>query len=181
MSHEPVVGIDFSGNPTKGSFIDYLEVFQFLRAYQMPYTLHIGEVLNDTEAMLMLDNYPQRVGHAVAMGAHVADRLRKSDITTEVCLSSNVVSGLASNYKTHALSDWIHSGRNIALCTDDPGLFSTSSSREHFLAASELDLSPPQITRLVKSAARSIFMRDEVDAIMSDINKFNAADDVHCR
>lgn len=67
-----VIGIDFSGNPTKGQFSDFLGVLQRARDDGLKITLHAAEVpepedLTDdcTEMSLMMKFRPDRFGHAL--------------------------------------------------------------------------------------------------------------------
>eukprot|EP01126_Amoeba_proteus_P053840 TRINITY_DN6582_c0_g1_i18.p1 TRINITY_DN6582_c0_g1~~TRINITY_DN6582_c0_g1_i18.p1 ORF type:complete len:199 (+),score=38.83 TRINITY_DN6582_c0_g1_i18:304-900(+) len=52
-----VVGLDFSGNPTIGSFEKFLDIFSRAREeYQIPISLHFAEVQNDDESEVFFSN-----------------------------------------------------------------------------------------------------------------------------
>lgn len=62
---EIVVGIDLSGDPTKGKFADYKEIFTKARAEGFRLALHCAEVKNEEEILEMLTfmTTDDRIGH----------------------------------------------------------------------------------------------------------------------
>ena len=49
-----IVGIDFSGNPTKGSFGDFLPAFEAARAAGLQIAVHVGEIVHAHACIRML-------------------------------------------------------------------------------------------------------------------------------
>jgi len=62
-----IVGIDFSGNPARGDFADFLPSLERVRAVGLPITLHCAEIENDAEITAMLEFRPSRLGHALLL------------------------------------------------------------------------------------------------------------------
>lgn len=60
LRHRGIVGIDLSGNPTKGSWRDWTPALQTAREHGLKITLHAGEVQDDEEMKAMLDFKPVR-------------------------------------------------------------------------------------------------------------------------
>lgn len=60
-----VVGMDLCGDPTKGKFADYKEIFQQARSEGFRMALHCAEVANDDEIVDMLEflSVGDRIGH----------------------------------------------------------------------------------------------------------------------
>lgn len=58
-------GIDLSGDPTKGKFADYKQLFQQARDEGFRLALHCAEVKNDEEILTMLQflTCDDRIGH----------------------------------------------------------------------------------------------------------------------
>ncbi len=72
-----VVGVDFSGNPTVGSFVDYAPAFALARAAGLGVTVHTGEVLNAPDTDFILETFrPDRLGHAVLLASAAPGRSR---------------------------------------------------------------------------------------------------------
>jgi adenosine deaminase len=75
-----IVGIDLSGNPNKGKFVDFVAVLESARRYGLKTTLHAAEVPEDdatpdaeTELAQILKFKPDRLGHVLYLrDYHVA-------------------------------------------------------------------------------------------------------------
>ena len=62
-----IVGVDFSGNPTRGSFADYLPAFEAARAAGLKVAVHAGEVEHEADTQAILAFRPERLGHALVL------------------------------------------------------------------------------------------------------------------
>jgi adenosine deaminase len=56
------VGLDFSGNPTRNSFADFLPAFEDARRLGLRVAVHTAEVDNDADTAAVLDFGPERLG-----------------------------------------------------------------------------------------------------------------------
>ena len=76
----------------------------------------------------------------------------------EVCLTSNLHSGVISGMENHPLPDMINAGLVATLNTDDPGISNIRLSDEYFAAVSELGLSEETLKGLILSGAQYSFL-----------------------
>ena len=110
-----VVGVDLGGNPTKGSFVDFLPALQAARLAGLKVSVHCGEVPCSglgpagsvaagvapvdrakwdeaaREAELVVAFRPDRLGHALFLPAAVVRALELDPIPVECCPTSNVM------------------------------------------------------------------------------------------
>ena len=107
---------------------------------------------------------PDRLGHCVLMH-HDEEAWRcllESGVPVEVCLSSNVATGSVPSVAAHNARALLAAGHPISLCTDDKALFDTTSSQEHWLAATNFGLSRRQVFELSRAASLQAFAEPEV-------------------
>ncbi|XP_057858615.1 N6-mAMP deaminase [Cryptomeria japonica] len=157
MRNSGVVGIDLSGNPVVGEWQTFLPALTCARKQGLPITLHCGEVPNREEIQGMLEFRPERLGHVCCLEDLEWKTLKESDIPVEVCLTSNVRTECVTSIADHHFADLYRVKHPLILCTDDPGVFSTTISREYALAASCFDLTKTELFQLAKNAVNFIF------------------------
>ena len=162
--HARVVGIDLSGDPTKGDIPALLPVLRSAKEKGLKLALHIAEVpRRNEETSLLLSLCPDRLGHGtfihqeVGGSGELEDRVLTHKIPIEVCLTSNVKGQTVSNYENHHLSWWHKRGHPVIICTDDKGVFSTSLSEEYAIAVQTFSLNQQQLRKLAFSAVNHIF------------------------
>jgi uridine kinase len=150
-----VVGLDFSGNPTKGDFSTFVPAFDRARALGLPISFHIAEVDNPAEVSAML-TYAQkgdRFGHALKLSAAQRSQLQASRIPIEICPTSNLRTLELTRYEDHpTLPHWLATAHPIALCTDDRGVFQCSLTSEYLNVVQALKLSRVDICRIARLA-----------------------------
>ncbi|CAN8063298.1 unnamed protein product [Agarophyton chilense] len=172
-----IVGFDFSGDPKKGSWNEFEPVLRDVRRkFDLPITLHFGEVLNNEECMQMLDFKPDRIGHAAVMSTAVVQRLlsQKRLLGVEVCLTSNLMTTSIADVQDHPVVKYLlPTAHPICICTDDAGIFRTSLSQEYRKLLSVYPMTRAQTTRMLLGALDMAFCRDE--KLMNKVRK-NACD-----
>lgn len=162
MRNSGVVGIDLSGNPIVGEWQTFLPALTWARNQGIPITLHCGEVPNRQEIQGMLDFHPERLGHVCCLEDLEWKTLKASDIPVEVCLTSNVRTECVTSIADHHFADLYQGKHPLILCTDDPGVFSTTISWEYALAASCFELTKAELLRLAKDSVKFIFADDKL-------------------
>jgi adenosine deaminase len=162
MRNSGVVGIDLSGNPIVGDWQTFLPALTWARNQGLPITLHCGEVPNRQEIQCMLDFHPERLGHVCCLDDLEWKTLKASDIPVEVCLTSNVRTECVTSIADHHFADLYQEKHPLILCTDDPGVFSTTISWEYALAGSCFELTKAELFQLAKGAVKFIFADDKL-------------------
>jgi adenosine deaminase len=166
--HRLVVGMDVSGDPSKGSLAPLYPLLDRARQYGLRVTIHAGEVAGREEVESVLAWGPDRLGHMCVLPEGMLEQLQrtagKGSIPIELCPTSNaftlglgvsaegaeVEAGGDSEYahaqhklcKHPTLLPLLRSGYPLAVCTDDWGVFSTSLSQElaHVVTAAGWDI-----------------------------------------
>eukprot|EP00252_Welwitschia_mirabilis_P011204 TRINITY_DN25227_c0_g1_i1.p1 TRINITY_DN25227_c0_g1~~TRINITY_DN25227_c0_g1_i1.p1 ORF type:complete len:380 (-),score=91.22 TRINITY_DN25227_c0_g1_i1:542-1681(-) len=166
MKKSGIVGIDLSGNPVVGKWDTFLPALHWARNHGIPITLHCGEVPNQIEIQGMLDFHPERLGHVCFLEDSEWKTLKALNIPVEVCLTSNVRTECVTSIAVHHFADLYQNKHPLILCTDDPGVFSTTISQEYALAASTFNLSREELFKLTKDAVNFTFAEHKLKQIL---------------
>ncbi len=154
-----VVGIDISGDSTKGTIQAHLPMLKCARKAGLFITAHIGESFKETDQMLILQELePHRVGHAVCLSTEATQWIKKHKIPVEVCPTS---AKLTRMHEIHVIHPWIleHRDNNhpIVICTDDPTVFGVSLTDEYYGLRDFLRID--QIQEIANSSFKHAFMK----------------------
>lgn len=129
-----VVGIDISGESTKGTIEPHIQTLKKARDLGLFITAHIGESYNELDQMLILQQLnPHRVGHGVCLSTAAINWIKDHNTPIEVCLTS---AKLTRMHEPHEVHPWIlehtTNGHPIILCTDDPTVFGVNPTDEYY-------------------------------------------------
>nr|ACO15512.1 Adenosine deaminase-like protein [Caligus clemensi] len=164
-----IVGLDVSGNPTKGDMVAILALIEEKRRLQ-PFniTIHTGEEPSHNEIQEILKFKPDCIGH----GVHVSPK-EAMHIPWEICLTSNIVSKSVPCYEKHILKTVHEVGIPFGLSTDDFGLFKTSLLKEfeHMRTKIICFLFNKDIFNIAKRPIDFIFSDDAPKTMLRDLYK----------
>ncbi len=122
-------------------------------------TIHAGESSGPEGVAAALDQAGAcRIDHGVRAveDPELLERLRREQITLNVCLTSNVVGGLYT-VQTHPLKQLYDSGIPVTLSTDDPKLLDVTLCQELANAAALYGWTEGDILRLQEHAVAAAF------------------------
>ena len=163
-----VVGVDLSGDPTRGRAVDFLPALDRARAAGLRVAVHAGEVMNVAETEALLDWRPDRLGHMCVLSPATAARLAAAAtpgaprIPVESCPTSNTLTLHLPALGLHpTLPAWLAAGYPVAVCTDDSGVFGVALSDELRSVAAACGLAPRAAADLAVGAFRMSFADPE--------------------
>ena len=161
-----VVGIDFAGNPSIGTFADFVPVFNRARGHGLFTTVHTSEIRGvEGETSAILEFKPNRVGHFLFPTEAQIQLLRKNSIGIEACPTSNIcaISGKSpvdGNMDGHHIIERFirDSGGIMSINTDDPGVFGKTLSEEMIAVAQTFKLNGGEIQNMLLAGAKQAFL-----------------------
>jgi aminodeoxyfutalosine deaminase len=156
-----VVAFGIGGDEKRGPAKRFAEVYREARDFGLHVTAHAGETAGPEsirQAVELLS--AERIGHGLtaAQDEAVMSLLRDRRIPLEVCLTSNVCTGVLARLEDHPLPRFLRSSLVVTLNSDDPAMFGTSLEGEFMLAARTFALDAKDIVRLSQNAIRSAFL-----------------------
>lgn len=106
-----VVGIDLAGNPTIGTWNQWLPALDLARKAGLKITLHCAEIDNYEESAAMLAWHPDRLGHCSFLNTQSKEELFENRIPVEVCLTSNTFTNALKAWHEHHFRELYSAGR----------------------------------------------------------------------
>lgn len=171
-----VAAFGIGGDEARGPAEIFTAVYREAKDLGLRVTAHAGESAGPEsvrDAVELLG--AERIGHglAAARDPQVMALLRERRVPLEVCLTSNVATGLIARVEDHPLRQFLDAGLQIALSTDDPAMFSTTLERELALARHAFSLARDEITSVMINSILASF--DSEDGKQSLLKKFEKA------
>ncbi|MFO7538492.1 MAG: adenosine deaminase [Chloroflexota bacterium] len=156
-----IVGIDLAGDEVKFSAQPFSPIFKRAKACGLGVTIHAGEWANALgiwEAITELE--ADRIGHGVRAveNSEVLRLVRDSQKTLEVCLTSNLQSGVVQRMSHHPLLDLLDLGARVTLNTDDPSVSGLTLTDEYQVAVDVFGLDYGALRRVILNAAGAAFL-----------------------
>jgi adenosine deaminase/aminodeoxyfutalosine deaminase len=154
-----VVAFGIGGSEARGPAEWFTEVFAFAKSAGLHLTAHAGESEGPESVWAALRLGAERIGHGIAA---VRDRelmrhLRDHDIPLEICLTSNLVTGVVERLEDHPVRRLFDAGVPITLSTDDPAMFACTLLGEYQLAARQFGFSETELRKIAENGWRYRF------------------------
>jgi adenosine deaminase/aminodeoxyfutalosine deaminase len=159
-----VVALGIGGDETRGPAELFPEVFREAKEMGLHVVAHAGEASGPESVRKAVELLgAERIGHGLtaARDPAVLALLRDRQIPLEVCLTSNVATGVLARVEDHPLPQFLEAGLVVTLNTDDPAMFGTDLVNEYLLAAKTFGLARQQILHLCQNAIRAAFLSEE--------------------
>jgi len=156
-----IVALDLAGDEGGFSAEPFIPTFREARRAGLGITVHAGEWGDGVSVRHALrDMDADRIAHGVrVLEDPEAVELALSRRTVfEVCLTSNLLSGVVDRLDNHPLIRMLEAGLQVTLNTDDPGICSTSMTQEMLAAVSSLGFSPESLKGLILAAVQGSFL-----------------------
>jgi adenosine deaminase/aminodeoxyfutalosine deaminase len=108
-----------------------------------------------------LDLGAERIGHgiAAAQDPDLMRELRERDIPLEICITSNLLTGVVKRIEDHPVRRLFDAGVPITLNTDDPAMFGCTLAGEYALAARAFGFSAAELNGIAENGFRYAFKR----------------------
>lgn len=181
-----VVGFDLAGDEYGHPPKKHLAAFEFIRQKNFNITIHAGEAFGMESIWQAIQLCgAHRIGHAtrlledmMVVGTRIekmgslSNYIRDKRIPLEMCLSSNVQTGVAKNIDEHPFNIYYRNNFRVSLCTDNRLMSNTTLGKEMSLAVKHFNLTLRDLEKITINSMKSAFAtHDERIRIIYDVLK----------
>jgi aminodeoxyfutalosine deaminase len=154
-----VVAFGIGGSEERGPAEWFGDAFAFAKGAGLRLTAHAGESMGPESVWAALGLGAERIGHGIAAARDPAlmQHLRQRDIPLEICITSNLVTGVMARVEDHPVRRLYDAGVPITLNTDDPAMFSCTLTGEYRLAARQFGFSEAELRGIAENGFRYAF------------------------
>jgi adenosine deaminase/aminodeoxyfutalosine deaminase len=156
-----VIAFGIGGSEQRGPAKWFGDAFRFARAQGLRLTAHAGESMGPESIWDALELGAERIGHGIAAASDekLMRHLRERDIPLEICISSNLVTGVVARIEDHPVRRLYDAGVPLVLNSDDPAMFRCSLTGEYELAARHFGFTRDELAGLAGNGFRYAFSR----------------------
>jgi aminodeoxyfutalosine deaminase len=158
-----VVGVGIGGDELKAPPELFRGVYAYAAEHDLHLTAHAGETGPPESVWGALNLHAERIGHgfSAAQDADLIEELAQRQIPVELCITSNLRTGVCKTIAEHPTRNYFDQGVMITLNTDDPALFGTTLSREFQLAQEAFGFSDEHLRELARNSFEASFLPGE--------------------
>lgn len=154
-----VVALGIGGSEERGPAHWFTDVYRFASRSGLRLLAHAGESMGPESVWGALELGAERIGHGIASirDPLLVRHLRDGNIPLEICITSNVVTGVVPRVEDHPVRRLYDAGVPIILNTDDPAMFHCTLEGEFRLAASAFGFSEAELRGIAENGFRYRF------------------------
>jgi aminodeoxyfutalosine deaminase len=154
-----VVAFGIGGSEERGPAYWFGDAAACARLAGLRLTVHAGETAGPESVWAALRLGAERIGHGIrsiedpALVAHLCQHR----IPLEICITSNLVTGVVARIEDHPLRRLYDAGVPIVLNTDDPAMFGCNLTGEYRLAARAFGFTVAELRGIAENGFRYAF------------------------
>jgi aminodeoxyfutalosine deaminase len=154
-----VVALGIGGSELRGPAEWFGDTFAWAKREGLRLVAHAGEGTSAESIRAALAIGAERIGHGIsAIKDEALMRvLRERNVPLEVCVTSNLVTGVVKSVPEHPLRRLYDAGVPITLNTDDPAMFRCTLVGEYELAAREFGFTEAELRGIAENGFRYAF------------------------
>jgi len=158
-----VVGFGVGGDERKSPPELFREVYAYCADHGLHLTAHAGEGAGPESIWGALNLRAERIGHGLtaSQDADLVQHLSERQVPVEICVTSNLRTGVCSEIAQHPVRNYFDQGLMITVNTDDPALFRTTLAREYQLLQEHFAFTEEQLREVARNSFEASFLPAE--------------------
>lgn len=158
-----VIGFGIGGDERKGPPELFRDVYAYCADNGLHLTAHAGESAGPESIWGALNLHTERIGHCLTaqQDADLVQELSERQVPVEICLTSNLKTGVCSEIARHPVRDYFDQGVMITVNTDDPAMFRTTLAREYQLLQEHFAFTEEQLREVARNSFEASFLPAE--------------------
>jgi adenosine deaminase/aminodeoxyfutalosine deaminase len=158
-----VAGFGIGGDERKGPPELFRDVYAYCADHGLHLTAHAGESAGPESIWGALNLRAERIGHGLTahQDADLVQELSERQVPVEICVTSNLKTGVCSEISQHPVRAYFDQGIMITINTDDPALFRTTLAREYQLLQEHFAFTEEQLREVARNSFEASFLPAE--------------------
>lgn len=164
LSNPSIIGIGIGGDERQTPPEVFRELYAEAAAAGLHLTCHAGETVGPQSIWGALNIGAERIGHGLTAihDPELLEILSTRQIPVEICVSSNVRTGVCPNPHDHPAREYFDAGLMVTLNSDDPSLFGSSLLDEYRLAEDAFGFTREHLRELAANSIEASFLPPEM-------------------
>jgi adenosine deaminase len=157
---EDIVALDIGGDEVNFSAAPFAPLFREAKRAGLGITAHAGEWTGPATVRHAIEELgAERIGHGVRVveDPNVAALARERGVAFEVCVTSNLQSGVIQRMADHPLRDMDYLKLKTTLNTDDPSISDITLTDEYEVVVEDLGFALDDVKAAILTAAACAF------------------------
>ena len=158
-----VAAFDLAGAEAGNPVVDHLEAFRVAQAAGLPRTIHAGEGFGAASIHQAVHlGEAHRIGHGTRLyeDPELEALVRERNIPLEVCITSNVQTGVSPTYGQHPVRRYRAEGIPVVLCTDNRLMSGVSVTDEYAHARDYLGFAWSDLVEVARTGFARAFVTE---------------------
>jgi adenosine deaminase/aminodeoxyfutalosine deaminase len=163
LAHPSVIGIGLGGDERRCGSEAFRTLYLEAKTGGLRLTNHAGETTGPEAIWEALAIGSERIGHAVSAlnDPNLLQELKAREVPLELCLTSNVRTGVCASFAEHPLRQYFDAGLLVMLNSDDPAFFGSDLVNEFLLAHTKQNFTRDELRQLAANSIRASFLPPE--------------------
>jgi len=159
-----VVGIDLAGDEAKYPTEDFKDLFDLIKSYVIPTTIHAGEAAGPKSVDQAISFGARRIGHGVRSleSAQTIKSIKENNVALELCPTSNLNTGLFDNITDYPFKGLLNYGFKLTINTDNKTVSNTNIKHEFRMLNNAFNLNPIILKNLLMNSIRASFAKPNI-------------------
>ena len=156
-----VCAVDIAGAESLYPTERFAPVFEKVREYGLPSTIHAGEAAGPESMKTALAFGAKRIGHGVAAveDPELVRRLIEEQITLEVCVTSNYQTKVVPSIEAHPIRRLFNAGVRVTVNSDNRTVSNTNIRKELDILRNVFGFKEQEIEKMEEYAWEARFLR----------------------
>ena len=157
-----VCAVDIAGAENLFATECFRPVFEKVRSYGLPMTIHAGEAAGPDSMRTALSFGTKRIGHGIRAvdDPQLIRELVRQEVTLEICVTSNVHTRLVDSAALHPVRQLFDAGVKVTVNSDNMTVSNTDLRKEMALLQEQLGFTDQEIDTMLGYAWDARFLKD---------------------
>ena len=158
-----VVAVDLAGAEGVTPMENFRDLFEEANKLNIPFTIHAGESMGPENIKMAISFGAKRIGHGVTSikSEKVMKEIKDKNITSEMCITSNVKCNVVPSLKEHPIKKLYDYGIKVTVNTDDMAILNTNINKEYEILIKELGFTYNDLIKMNINSIEASFMKEE--------------------